>query len=108
MMSMKNALVQRFGQQELGEAPARGHPAWRNQEQQGLAAVGGGFQRALPPLPGHQAGFGVDVEEDVVEPLLRQPISARAAGLLALEWLRNKRAIRSSCSRNDATLEPKG
>ena len=64
-------------------APTRRQPLLRDKRQDDLAAVGGLLQRFLPALAGDDAALGIEIEEDVVPAILRQPV-ADPDGLVAV------------------------
>ena len=73
----EDALVQRLREQELRETPFGFDPGRRHQKQNRLAAVGRGLEGLLPALARDQPAAGIDIEENVVETLLGQPIAQR-------------------------------
>ena len=60
---------------DLRLAPAGREPFLRDEREDDLAAIGRLLQRVLPALAGHDAALGVEIEEDVVPAVLRQPVA---------------------------------
>ena len=70
----KDEFMQAFGEQELGQAPFRFRPGGGDDEQHGLAAIGGAAQGFLPTLACCQPAQGIDIEKDVIPTVVHQPL----------------------------------
>lgn len=68
-------LVERARERVFAQAPARGEQVRRNEEDHRLAAVRLLVQRPLSPLARGDAALGVEIEEDVVPGLAREPVA---------------------------------
>ena len=62
---------------ELLQAPARGEPGLGDEEEDRLAAARRFVERAFPPLARRDAALGIEVEEEIVPALARQPVAQR-------------------------------
>jgi hypothetical protein len=60
---------------DLRPAPARREPLLRDERQDDLAAPSGLLQGFLPALTGRDAALGVEIEEDVIPAVLREPVA---------------------------------
>ncbi len=73
----EQALAEAVGEIKLLEAPARGKPRLRDEEEDHLAPACRLIERALPPLARDDAAFGIEIEEKIIPTLADQPIAQR-------------------------------
>src|SRR5262245_24103572 len=67
--------MQLLRQQEFVETPFGRKPSRRNEKKHRVTAIGCQPQCLLPALARGNSAIGIDIEENVVEPLLREPVA---------------------------------